>query len=312
MSSRLEPLQLLLSELIHTRGPIRMSPLVSLSQLSLEEGRLFSENWRSVPVERRRAVLSQMAELAEADPLIDFNAAFMICLDDPDPEVRERAIQGLWEYESLSLLARLKKIVLSDADSRVRAEAALGIGRFILKGEIGKLPEEEKRDALESLGSVIDNELDGVDVRSRALEAIGACSQDWVKEAIRSGYESNEYRMVVSAIHAMGRSCDETWLPILLRELASDYAEIRYEAALACGLVGDIKAVPALANLLDDEDPDVQAVTITALGQIGGSEAKDILKGRLGDEPGDFTDLLEDALAEAEFAEDPLGFRLQF
>ena len=48
---------------------------------------------------------------------------------------------------------------------------------------------------------------------------------------------------------------------------------MRYEAANACGALGDESTVPHLFRLIDDDDFEVQISAIQALGNVGGSLA---------------------------------------
>ena len=91
--------------------------------------------------------------------------------------------------------------------------------------------------------------------------------------------------------------------------MENDSAAIRYEAAVAGGKLGDETTVPDVAELIEDEDPQVQLAAIEALGVIGGSAAKRALLGSL--EMGDETleQAARDAIEEIEFDDDPLSLR---
>jgi len=106
----------------------------------------------------------------------------------------------------------------------------------------------------------------------------------------------------------MGRNCDPSWLPILFQELNSDDAEMRYEAALACGSLAEEEAVPHLAPLLEDEDAEVREVTIAALGEIGGRQARAVLLRYLDDPSGSMREAVQEAISLVDFGEDPLAF----
>jgi HEAT repeat protein len=117
--------------------------------------------------------------------------------------------------------------------------------------------------------------------------------------------------MQASALFAMGRSQDGYWLDLLLGELASAEAELRFESARACGQLGDEDAVPELATLADDEDQEVRNAAFTALGQIGGRAAIRLLgqfreAAEAAGEDAD-AELLADVLAEAQEATDSFG-----
>jgi len=297
-----------LAELKDEDRPLRATRLVQLSHLDGEEERVFLDAWPEIQAERRRQVVRQLAELAEDNVELNFDAIFLACISDADPEVRAIAIRGLWEYEQRDLIERLIGLLQSDDSALVREQAALALGRFVLRCEFGSLPDRYFRQVEQALRRTIDDDGQELEVRGRALEAIGACSLPWVREAIDRAYRSNKHSLRVSGIHAMGRNCDPAWLPILFKELKSDDPEMRYEAALACGSLAEEAAVPHLAPLLEDEDIEVREVTIAALGEIGGRQARAVLLRYLEDPSRSMREAVEEALSLVDSAEDPLSF----
>jgi HEAT repeat protein len=297
-----------LAELKDEGRPLKATKLVNLSHLADEEEMAFLDAWPDIGIERRRQVVRQLGELAEDNVELNFDAIFLACLSDADPEVRAMAIRGLWEYEQRDLIEPLIGLLQSDDSALVREEAALALGRFVLQCEFGGLPDRYFRQVEQALHRTIDDEGQELEVRGRALEAIGACSLPWVREAIDRAYRSNNHCLRVSGIHAMGRNCDPSWWPILFEELKSDDPEMRYEAALACGSLGEEAAVPHLAPLLEDEDIEVREVTIAALGEIGGRQARVVLLRYLEDPSRSMREAVQEALSLVDFAEDPLSF----
>jgi HEAT repeat protein len=297
-----------LAELKDEGRPLRTARLVQLSHLAGEEKRAFLDAWPQIQAERRRRVVRRLGELAEDNVELNFDAIFLACLSDADPQVRAIAIRGLWEYEQHDLIKPLIGLLQSDDSALVREEAALALGRFVLQCEFGSLPDRYFRQVEQALRRAIDDDGQKLEVRGRALEAIGACSLPWVREAIVKAYRSNNHRLRASGIHAMGRNCDPSWLPILFQELKSDDPEMRYEAALACGSLAEEAAIPHLAPLLEDEDVEVREVTIAALGEIGGPQARAVLLRYLEDPSRSMREAVKEALSLVDFAEDPLSF----
>jgi HEAT repeat protein len=193
----------------------------------------------------------------------------------------------------------------------VRSEAALALGRFVLIFETGRLREQHFESVEAALRKAIDDAGEEQEVRARAIEAGGAHDAAWVRQAVREAYESGEHRLKVSAVHAMGRSCEGRWMPLLTRELNSEDAELRYEAAVALGSLGDEAVVPHLVRLLTDEDEEVREAAVAALGDIGGTAARDALLGLLDSSSDASRAAAAAALAEIDFEEDPLGFRFR-
>jgi HEAT repeat protein len=300
-----------LAELEDDSHSIKAARLSRLSQLADEERILFQKAWSRFSDKRRRQVIRQLVDLAEDNVELNFDNIFLLSLSDSDPRVRADAIRGLWEYDNRDLIEPLIHLLRADGDTDVRAEAALGLGRFVLQWEFGALRDRYFRRVEDVLRQALTDGEEEMEVRARALEAIGSCSLPWVRQAIRHAYNGSERQLKVSAVHAMGRNCDPNWLPILYQELSSGDAEMRYEAALACGSVADEAAVPRLSPLLEDDDAEVRAVTIAALGEIGGREAKAVLM-RYVDHPSrTVREAVREALSLADFDEDPFPFSIQ-
>ena len=193
----------------------------------------------------------------------------------------------------------------------MRAEAALALGRFVLKAELETLRDADAERVEDALRAVIADAGEVVEVRGRALESIGARSSAPVAALIRDAFEAGERTLQLGAVHAMGRSCDDTWLLLLFDELENDDAEMRYEAAVACGAIASPEAVAPLSPLLYDDDPEVREAAIGALGEIGGEGAKRTLEELRDEADGATREAVLAALAAAGFGEDPLGIRVR-
>lgn len=301
-----------LLELADASQRLKAASLPRLSALDGEQAQEFANAWPGIDVRRRRQVVEELLDLEEDNVEFDFDAVFLRGLEDEDAEVRLASVRGLWEHEAPDLIPALLRLAREDEDAGVRAEASLALGRFVLLFEEGRLRERHFRDIEAGLRAVISKADEIEEVRARALEAIGAHDDAWVRQAISEAYESGVRRMKVAAVHAMGRSCEPRWLPLLLRDLGSDEPEVRYEAATALGVLGDESAVSHLIPLLSDPDDEVRDVAITALGEIGGREARAALR-QLADEGSPAAkEAALAALAEIDFEEDPLSFKYRF
>jgi HEAT repeat protein len=303
-------LDTLLPKLEDPQHPPSATDLTALNHLEAAEHQRFLGAWRALSIQRRRDIIDLLADMGEDNVELDFGAVFMTGLLDDDVQVRTESIKALWEYEDDGLVEVLLRL-LHDPEAMVRAEAALGLGRYLLRAELAGEDAGLARDVEAALRATIDDESEFVEVRGRALEAAGVRSEPWVHAAIEEAYASGERRLGISAVHAMGRSADLAWLPVIFDEMESDDAEMRFEAATAAGSLGDEQALPRLAELSLDADAEVQEAAIAALGQIGGVSAREILLGIAADQSDPrVLDAVRDALAEADFIEDPLGFRL--
>jgi HEAT repeat protein len=291
----------LFREIFDPSRPPRASRLANLSDLAPDDRAEFGRLLAAAPVDRRLRIAEDLVDLAEDNPTLSFDAIFRLMLHDADGRIRRLAIEGLWEDESRDLIEPLVRLMQSDPEISVRETAALSLGRFVVLNEFNAVRPRDAERVLAALRETIEDATQPPAVRGRAVEAIGASSADWVTEIIRRAYATNERRLQIGALNAMGRNSDARWLPILYEAMLSDDPEWRYEAAIAAGEIGDEVAVPALNDLIDDEDSEVQQAAITAIGRIGGETAIAALEERLRD-AGDESPLrraLRSALSEA-------------
>jgi HEAT repeat protein len=283
-----------------------------LSGLTSVDIRRIAAVWEELNPDYRAKVMENLVEVGESNFELDYRAIAMLGLDDDNPDVRVAAIEALWEDQSLEIMDRLIDIALLDADIPVRAAAVSALGRFILAGELGELPESEIRRAQEAAINLLNSEDEDVDVRRRALEAISNSSHEIVTPAIENAYHSLDQRMRISSVFAMGRSCDDRWEDIVLQETTNPNPEMRYEAARACGELGISEAVPFLVRLSQEHDREIKQAAIWSLGEIGGGQALRVL-GQLAEEAEitddqDMLEAIEDAIGNASLVGADLEF----
>lgn len=295
-------IQSYLDELADSTRPLKVAKLANLNALSAEERREFERSWPAFDAERRLQILGRLSDLAEDNPELNFDAVHLASIHDPDARVRTAALEGLWEYEGRELIPVLIDLMQTDEDTGVRATAALGLGRYVVLAEFGNLRPSDVPLIEDALTESITDLAEDEEVRGRALESLGARSEPWVRDLIVDAYSSGSHRMQVSAIHAMGRSCDAEWLPDVIQQLQNDDPELRYEAATAAGMIGDEAAVPHLAFLVHDEDSEVQETAVDALAEIGGPEARAVLVRLLSSGDEWLQEAARDALAHMDLA----------
>lgn len=281
--------------------------LISLSDLADEEVERWHTHWSLQPADIRGSIIDRLETLTEDNTEINFDAIYRVAIGDPEPELRIKAIDALWECNERWLLNTLVDLAEDDLEAEVRATAAGHLERFVLLG----LQEELRPSLLEKVEStlrrILANEREDSPVRRRALEALSPGDDDDVNDLIRDAYHSRDHDLRLGAIYAMGQHYDTQWLPALLAELKNPDPEIRYEAARACGALEDDRALPALIELTKSMDSDVQEAAITSLGQIGGREAKRVLTECLTSTTPRVKEAAKAALEELAFGEDPLS-----
>lgn len=266
--------------------------------------------WEALPAAYRRRLMRALIEVSETNFELDYSVFARYGLEDSDPGVREAAVEVLWEDQSLDLMEDLISLAQHDDSREVRAAAASALGRFILAGELGDLPESETVKAQDAVIDTLTDSTEDIDVRRRALESIANCGHEIVEEAIESAYNGDERRMQISAVFAMGRTCDDRWGDIVIHELDSADAEMRYEAARAAGELELQEAIPHLSRLAFDDDVEIKDVAIWSLGEIGGREATRVLNLLANDARArddlDLLNSIEEALGNAELGGDSL------
>lgn len=274
-----------------------------LSDLDDVALRAFEPVWNNLPADYKRRIITELAEASEVNFEFNYETLGYLALDDPDAGVRSAAIDLLWINESLDLMSRLIDLAENDDSSEVRARATSELGRFILLGEYEEIPEAEAVRVQDVVINLLNDEVEDIQVRRRALEAISNSSLDFVNQAIQEAYESDEHLMRVSAVYAMGRSYDATWNETVVREMRNDDPEIRYEAARAAGELEIEEAVTLLGKIAVADEREIKQVAIWSLGEIGGSQAMRLLTALAEDaeeaEDEDLKEAIEDAIGYA-------------
>jgi HEAT repeat protein len=303
-------LETLLAKLPESDYKPSAKELVGLSAIEGADHLRFLDVWHSLSIQRRRDLIDRLVDLTEDNVEYDFNSVFMAGLLDDDVQVRAESIRALWEYEKPDL-ARILLRLLKDPEAMVRAEAALGLGRFLMRAELLDQDVDGLDEIESALRAVTDDDIELPEVRGRAIEALGVRGHEWVRDLIEDAYSSGERRLQISAVHAMGRSADVDWMPTIVEEMHNEDPEMRFEAAQAAGEIGEEDIIPELSALTQDEDAEVQEAAIAALGHIGGAAARSVLHSVASESSDErVLESVSEALSEADFIEDPLGVKL--
>jgi HEAT repeat protein len=268
----------LVDHLIHNPDPVTGRDLYAFSDLSRHDAESVRRDWDAIPLDRRRAVVQNLIDLAENDLDWHLGRILRIAMQDQDPTVRRTAIEGLWEETSSDLLGPLVDAVRHDADETVRAAAAAALGNYVLAGELDEMDAALAMRAEQALLEILRNGEEPIRVQSRALESLAFSGETGVRQLIEDAYYSPHEALRVSALVAMGRSADVHWRSYVRAELQSPSAAMRAEAARASGELEARSAVHDLIQLLTDDAQSVRLAAIFALGRIGGKEAREALR----------------------------------
>jgi HEAT repeat protein len=286
--------------LAQTRDVLGVMPTVDLlSDLDRAAATYLREQWVSIPNEVRFHIVQAMVEDAEENVIHDYKRVMLIALEDPVPDVRLAALEGLTEYDSPDFLDYILDRVEGEPDERSRAALTDAMGRFALQFEA----DEAGLDAASRLRSTLlrlHSSDASLEVRRKALESLGYLADDpEIIEAIEHAYSSGNFQLRVSSIHAMGHQATKRWMTICHEELQSDEPEIRVEAVTAAGLIGDERSVPHVIDMLSDDDDEVRSAAIVALGSIGGQLAVNTLRRLTKEDDPTVAEVAEEALEEA-------------
>ena len=287
---------------------VSTSDFVEVSDLSPAELGRFARTWYGIPVERQQWIITTMVEVAEDNPEFDFCAILKMCLKDRDEIVLEKAMEGLWEHEERSIIPALLEILKSDKSPRVRAAAAVALGKFPVLVQEGKLRPKDGQTIHDSLMAALNDPDQHPEVRRRSLEAVAPFNTSDIRKYVSWAYASDDLSLKSSSIYAMGRTGATSWLPLLIKELQNPKPTVRYETALACGELGEEDAVPHLVPLLQDDDYQVQLAGISALGKIGGPLAKKVLLHCVKEGDAALEEAARAELQNIEYLEDPMAF----
>ena len=279
----------------------------------LEPGNLkkLIKAWPQVPPSRKHTLLEDLEELAEADALTSFDDLARSLLADTDPQVRTRAIRLLWECDDAKLVPVYIDILNNDEDVEVRAAAANALGQYVYLGELDKIPVELHHMIEDQLLAATTSSEDTL-VRRRALESLGYSGRAEVVPLIEAASREKDPDWIVSALFAMGRSCDGRWRKQVLSQLRTPSEDIRSEAIHAAGELELESARPVLLDLLEDEeDLEVRRELIWSLSRIGGEGVRAKLEELFEiEEDDEETNFIEEALDTLSFTEDMGNFSL--
>lgn len=171
-----------------------------------------------------------------------------IAYEDPHPNVRLTAIQGLFNREHPRAALFAARLCTSSAPKKV-----LDAGAHLIW-------KSGNRDAVNNLLVAMEKGISGFEKEYRVGGTIGA--QTWDPILVRW-----------LCIRALGRIGTPEAVDGLLAAIRYPEWELRAAAAQALGEAGDGRAIPALLRAVDDKDLDVECEALIALGRIGGVDA---------------------------------------
>lgn len=279
--------------------------IVGLSGLTDDQLQQLGPVWEGLGDDYRRILMQMLVDAAQANFELDFRPIGRATLTSDSPAVRQAAIEMLWEDESKDTLNDLLHIAQNDPSEAVRAEAVRALGRFVYLGEMGDL-REETSDTIQTILLHMVNEDASATIRRIALESLSNCTRKDLPPLIKAAYQSKDADMRLSAVIAMGRSCDARWETEVIEQLNNSDLDMRLAAIRSAGELQLVEAVSGLVENLKEGEREEQERAIWSLGEIGGKEAMRILEmlmdGAEEAEDADLIERIDDAIGNASLA----------
>jgi HEAT repeat protein len=233
-------------------------------QLTIEEQR---QHLSSADIEDRREALMQLRALQRPEA----SRVALAALNDPAPIVRAMAAAAvLWLPANESAAALIP--LLSDKDEFVRQQTAYALGETCSHSAVAPLIERlsDKKDSVRGAAAVALGQLqDATAVTSLAAilnPQAGLASSNKKQNGKR---EKNVF-VLRAAARSLGQIRNRAGVPALIFTLQDEKAEddLRREAAVALGEIGDASAVEALRTAETARDPYLAEAAQQALRMI--------------------------------------------
>jgi HEAT repeat protein len=284
--------------------------LEGLSGLSTEQIERLKSVWETLDASYRLLLMQMLIDGSQYDVLLNYDELGIMNLNADESEIRRTAIEMLVYTSSLSLMQTLLDMVQHDEVLEVRIAAVKELGRFVLLGEYLEIPEDSAKQAQDLLLEIYKTQENDLNLRRFALESLANATRDEIVPLIEDAYNNDNPLLQMSAVCAMGNSCDSRWERNILQELGNEDTGIRIEAIRAAGAIQLEKSVPRIIEIFGDDelDTDERDMVVWSLGEIGGEEAINVLNILLeqaqANDDEDFELFVDDAISNAQLASD--------
>ncbi len=239
---------------LNNRGSQSQRPLTPL-QFEIEQQR---ERLSAPEIEDRRDAVMRLAAIRHPAA----SRAVIPALRDPSPLVRATAasaVLGLPEEESAALLLP----ILADRDEFVRREVAYALGKT-------------GRPAVSSLIEVLNRDRED-SVRGAAAVALGELQDEAAVVPLaqilvppRRARQTRNAFVLMAAARSLGQIGSRAGVTSLIATLdnSSMSDEVRREAAISLGMIGDPVAAPSLRQVVTAKDPYLAQAAVEALKKL--------------------------------------------
>lgn len=249
----------------HTKQDL--SPRGSLTPLQVEIERQRAR-LSSTEVEERRDAVARLGTMRHPDA----SRAALSALSDPLPIVRATAatsILSLPDEESTASLIPL----LSDKDEFVRQEVAYALGKTRSQAAVAPLIDRLQNDKKDSVRGAAAVALGQIGNSAAVFPLAGILDPRFglvpSKKKQKSRTEQNPF-VLRAAARSLGQIGGSVGLPALFAVLQNEKVEhdVRREAVIALGMIGDPSALPALREAVTAGDPYLSQAAQEAIRRI--------------------------------------------
>jgi len=288
-----------------------LDPLIlyRLSDISPDDLAEVQKIWTEITLDRRRALIEDLEELTDSNPLLSFEPIFRLALIDEDEQVRFFGTRAIEIFDTDDLIPHFLSVLKEEESADLRAVTASVLGKYVYRGELDKISKKLKKNIEDHLLEILEND-EPLEIQRRALEAVSYSSRKEVREHILKAYKNELDEWVASSLFAMGRSYDHQYSELVLEKLQHTSPKVRLEAVRASGELALEDSVSVIIDLLQDL-PDIRAVSIWALSRIGGEDAGPAIHGLLDDEvSSDEEELIQQALERLDFLDEGINLSM--
>lgn len=257
--------------------PYKYSELIHISHIKREHLEFFFKNWYKISKPRKIDLLKKFILLSEENLDLDYSPIFIKLLKDNDHQVKQLALEGLWEYEDREIIDPVISLLNQNYPNEVRVSAVALLGIFITNALDNKVIKRDAEKIVANLKLIFKSD-ENLNIRKKVLESLSPYEDEEINSFIYEAYESNDIEFKKSGIFSMGETYKEKWLPQILYELQSPHPSIRFEAVNAYSKLCNSNKISEIAKLIKDDDNEVRLAAINAIGIIGGPSSKSFLR----------------------------------
>ena len=239
----------------------------------------------SSPLDEKLQILKRIEDIGNRDfDGVDVTKLLKEYLHSLDPEIILSALQAASNYASdESLFQEIFRMAHDFVDEEIRAMANSCLGAVIQDGlEFEASPpvgfrcgaaivsREFYYNVREYLLAKVDSPMESMEVRRRALEALGYLSYlpEVRKIVMRFYHQAPNPYVKVSALYAMGLIKDAVFERLILEELYSEAEPVLLEAIHSAAGLGLYASLERLQQLSKSPSQDIRYEAIVALGSL--------------------------------------------